>query len=163
MNDYRKKSRTVQERSKELKSLSGKAQDLSIELDNFESAEATELAWKRASERAKKEPGYSSMSEKVKYKMTEYYVYDGGELSKAVKETNRNNPKYQALKKEYKQTISAYKEKCKQTTNEIIGEYGDTKISGIGTDMNYRELVYYSLSKPNGMWMFNYKEDMGRE
>lgn len=164
MNDYLKKSKTVQERSKELNELSQKAKDLDQKLDAFQSEKATKLAWKRASEKAEKEiPEYSSMSERSKLKMAEYYVYDGGELNKAVKETNRNNPKYQALEKKYNQTISAYKDKCKQIANEIIGDYGNTKITGLGTDMNYRELVYYALSKPNMMWMFTHEEDMGRK
>ena len=164
MEDYYNRSKTVRERSKELGELATKAKDLSIELQDFSSEEAYKIAWKKAAERAKKEiPGYSSMSEREKSKLDEYYVYDGGELKKAVKETNKNNEAYKSLTKEYKQTISAYKEKCRNITDEIIGEYGDTKISGLGTDMKYRELVYYALSKPNTMWMFSYEEDMGRK
>ena len=164
MEDYQKSSKIVQERSKELINLAEKAKQLSLDLEDFQSEEAETLAWKRATERAKKEiPGYSTMSERDRYKMDEYYVYDGDELKKAIKELNKNNPEYLSLKKEYKQTISSYKEECKRITNEIIGDYGDNKISGLGTDMNYRELVYYALSKPNTMWMFTYEEDMGRK
>ena len=164
MEDYQKSSKIVQERSKELINLAEKAKQLSLDLEDFQSEEAETLAWKRATERAKKEiPGYSTMSERDRYKMDEYYVYDGDELKKAIKELNKNNPEYLSLKKEYNQTISSYKEECKRITNEIIGDYGDNKISGLGTDMNYRELVYYALSKPNTMWMFTYEEDMGRK
>ena len=164
MEDYQKSSKIVQERSKELINLAEKAKQLSLDLEDFQSEEAETLAWKRATERAKKEiPGYSTMSERDRYKMAEYYVYDGDELKKAIKELNKNNPEYLSLKKEYNQTISSYKEECKRITNEIIGDYGDNKISGLGTDMNYRELVYYALSKPNTMWMFTYEEDMGRK
>ena len=164
MEDYQKSSKIVQERSKELINLAEKAKQLSLDLEDFQSEEAETLAWKRATERAKKEiQGYSTMSERDRHKIDEYYVYDGDELKKAIKEVNQNNPEYVSLKKEYKQTISSYKEECKRITNEIIGDYGDNKISGLGTDMNYRELVYYALSKPNTMWMFTYEEDMGRK
>ena len=164
MEDYQKSSKIVQERSKELINLAEKAKQLSLDLEDFQSEEAETLAWKRATERAKKEiQGYSTMSERDRHKIDEYYVYDGDELKKAIKEVNKNNPEYVSLKKEYKQTISSYKEECKRITNEIIGDYGDNKISGLGTDMNYRELVYYALSKPNTMWMFTYEEDMGRK
>ena len=164
MEDYQKSSKIVQERSKELINLAEKAKQLSLDLEDFQSEEAETLAWKRATERAKKEiPEYSKMSERDRYKIDEYYVYDGDELKKAIKEVNKNNPEYVSLKKEYNQTISSYKEECKRITNEIIGDYGDNKISGLGTDMNYRELVYYALSKPNTMWMFTYEEDMGRK
>ena len=164
MEDYQKSSKIVQERSKELINLAEKAKQLSLDLEDFQSEEAETLAWKRATERAKKEiPEYSTMSERDRHKIDEYYVYDGDELKKAIKEVNKNNPEYVSLKKEYNQTISSYKEECKRITNEIIGDYGDNKISGLGTDMNYRELVYYALSKPNTMWMFTYEEDMGRK
>lgn len=28
--------------------------------------------------------------------------------------------------------------------------------------MNYRELVYYALNKPNTMWMFTTEDELGR-
>ena len=160
--DYYNSNKMIQERSKELSALADKARDLDLDLRYFESPGAEKLAWKRASERSKKEvPGYSEMSKRDKEKMDEYYYSE--EIDKAIKETNRKNPEYNALKKEYKQTISSYKENCKRITDEIIGNYGDTKISGLGTDMNYRELVSYALTQPNTMWMFSEEEKMGRK
>ena len=128
------------------------------------SSEETVASCLKTAERAKKEiQGYSTMSERDRHKIDEYYVYDGDELKKAIKEVNKNNPEYVSLKKEYKQTISSYKEECKRITNEIIGDYGDNKISGLGTDMNYRELVYYALSKGWGGGGGGGGEDMGRK
>lgn len=166
MEEYYKKSKVVQQRSKELASLAEKARNLSLKLDDYkESDKIYDEAEKRSESLAKKDPDYdkTGKNEKLNFNIMQYYLYEKDVLSKTADELLKNDKKYTELNKEYKNTIKAYKEKCSAITNDIVGDFGNEKIKGLGTDMNYRELTYYALSNPNTMWMFTWEEDMGRK
>lgn len=166
MLDYQKSSKVVQERSKELTSLANKAKDLYFKLEDYSDREEVQNeANRRAWELAEKDPNYdhTESDEKLNEQIFYYYLYDKNILNKTSSELNKKDPNFQKIEKDYKDTIKAYKQTCNKIADDIIGSYGKEKISGLGTDMTYKELVYYALSKPNLMYMFTYEEDMGRK
>lgn len=166
MLDYQKSSKVVQERSKELLPLASKAKNLYDKLENYsDRVEVRNEANKRALELAKKDPNYdhTEVNEKLNDSIVSYYLYDKNILNKTSSELNKKDSNFKQLQKSYKDTIKAYKQKCNKIADDIIGSYGNNKISGLGTDMTYKELVYYALSKPSVMYMFTYEEDMGRK
>ena len=163
MLDYSKKSKIIRERSKELSKLANKAKDLYYDLESYQDSKKTyNEAVKRATNLAKKDPSYG-LSEKHNSRLIESYMYDNKVLEKVTNDLNTKNLKYSDLKKEYNSAIKEYKNACSKITNEIVGEYGNKKINGLGTDMKYKDLVHYALSKPHLMAMFTYEEYMGRK
>ena len=164
MLDYQKKSKIVQERAKELKPLSDKANDLRFKLEDYEERDDVyDEALKKSTELAKKQPDYGKYGEKYDDDLIDFFMYDKDVLKKTANEMNKSDPTYNELRKEYKQTIRDYKSKCKEITDDIIGEYGDNKIRGLGTDMNYREMVHYALTKSSPILDFTYEEEYGRK
>ena len=163
MEDYRKKSSTVRERSKELSDLAEKAKDLFDKLDSFssDSKEVYDKASKKAWDIIKKDPIYDKGDEKYNQSWFDYLMYDKGLLKETADKVNKSNPEYKKIKSDYNDTIKKYKEKCNKIADEIIGEYGKEKVKGLGADMTYKNLVYYALSHPNTMYMFTYEDDMG--
>ncbi|MBO7453714.1 MAG: hypothetical protein J6U54_25560 [Clostridiales bacterium] len=169
--DYYNKSKTVQERSKELSDIAKKAKDLDIEIE-FEQEMKSDIrqkAYKLASDRAVKaarsqDKNFDSLSEKEKDRIIDSFLYNEDFLEKAEKEVGKNNTKVKELRKQRAAAIKEYKEQCSKIADEIIGEYGDKNVMGLSDDKNvtYKELVTYALTKPNTMWMFTQDEMLGR-
>ena len=163
--DYYNKSKTIQERSKELNDLEKKVKDIDSKIDDFDSPEIYDKAYKEAVKIAKQDPNYDTTgsNEKMNERIIDYYLYDKNIYGKTWASELKANKEYQSLRKQQKEAISEYKNKCRKIADDIIGDIGDKKINGLGTDMTYRELTYYALSKPHTMWMFTSDEDMGRK
>lgn len=170
MNDYSKKSKMIQERSKELTDLADKARDLDMEYDNY--VRDNDLVRNKANDiaynMAKKDPSWDKEDPYVEYKnndqLVEWYKYNEDCFDKAADQIFKNDSKFKQLKKSRDQSISDYKSKCKEITEQIVGEYGDTKVSGLADvkNLKYKEMVYYALSKPHTMWMFTTEDELGR-
>ncbi len=171
MKDYTKKSRTVREKAKELNELSDKLRKLNSKNDNYEfnNSKVRDLAYKKAIAAAKKDPSwnYFSDSEKDQDKLIDAYYYDtnGGTLKKAAKEIFKTDKEYIQLKKDIKQTNKELKNKARDLTEDIIGPYANNKVVGLSDDnMNYGELVYYSLiDQQPGLYDWTYEEKMGKK
>lgn len=162
--DYLKKSKVISERSKELKNLEVKVKNLDSQLDNLMYEKSYDDAVKDATaEIIKDHPDFMKDPEYDVQDFIDFCLYEEGYLNKHMDKVNKNNPEYKSLKKELKNAVKEYKDTCKNITEEIIGEYGNQKISGLGTDMTYKELVYYALNQPRTMYMFTYIEEMGRD
>lgn len=162
--DYAKKSKVIQERSKELTNLEEKAKDLDTKYDEYvyEDQKVRQKATEEALKVIRKSEWYD---EQFEDDAIEYYLYDENYLKKAADQLYKNDANYTKIKKERTKAISEYKNKCKQITEEIVGEFGDTKVSGLSdiSNLKYRELVYAALNKPHTMWMFTSQEKIGRE
>lgn len=162
--DYYSKSKVIQNRSKELAPLANKYKELVFKMEDYqENPKVEKEARKRALSMAKKDSEYGKYGEKHDNRLIDYYLYDKNVLKNTANEMLKNDQGYKNLKKEYDNTKKEYKEKCRKIADEIIGDIGDEKIKGLGTDMNYRELTYYALSKQHPMLDFTYEEDMGRK
>ena len=163
MKDYSKKSKVIQERSKELTDLADKARDLDSQYDDYiyENEKVREKATEMALKKAKKEPYYD---EKFEDDIINYFLYDEDYLEKAADQLFKNNAKYNQVKKDRNKAISNYKSKCKQITDQIVGEYGDKKVSGLADvkNLKYKEVVYHALTDPHTMWMFTSDDKIGR-
>ena len=163
MNDYTKKSKIVQERSKELTDLADKARDLDSEYSDYiyEDQKVRQKATEEALKVVRKSDWYD---EEFEDDAVEYYLYDEDYLEKAADQLYKNDSKYNKIKKDRNKAISDYKSKCKEITEQIVGEYGDTKVSGLADvkNLKYKEIVHYALSKPHTMWMFTTEDELGR-
>lgn len=163
-NTLYQKNKNIQTRSKELDSLEKEVKDLFDKKESFEeNDQIIDAAYKRATELARKDPSYSEFGKKYEEELIDWYMYDGNVFRDTAKEVLKDNKEYKEIKDQYNKKIKEYKQTCSEITNEIIGDMGNEKINGLGTDMNYRELVHYALSKPHLMWMLTYEEDMGRK
>lgn len=163
MKDYTEKSQVIKTRGQELTDLAKKVNDLHDKLLEFkEDDKVYDEAVKRATTLAKKNPEFDPKYDDLD-DLVEWYLYEGNVLSETAYDLNKNNPTFKKMDSEYDSLVNEYKTKCKTITNEIIGDYGNQKVSGLGTDMTYRELVNYALAKQNAMPMFTYEEYMGRK
>lgn len=162
--DYLKKSKVISERSNELKNLEVKIKNIDSQLDDLMYEKSFDEAVKEATaEIIKDHPDFMKNPEYDVQEFIDFCLYEEGYLNKHMDKVNQNNPEYKSLKNELKNAVNEYKDTCKNITNEIIGEYGNQKIAGLGTDMTYKELVYSALNQPRTMYMFNYIEEMGRD
>ena len=165
--DYKNASQTVQERAKELKSLSNRAWELSMKLEDYtDNSKVQAEAYSRALNLARKNPSFdqSDPNAELKYndRLVSYYLYDKNILDKTAKEMLSKDSKYTALRKEYSNTIKQYKQTCRRIADDIIGSYGNAKILGLGTNMTYKELVYAALTEHGHPPTFTWEDRIGR-
>ena len=169
--EYSKKSKIVEKASKELESLADKMADTELDVDvyteHLPQKTRTEIyteAYKRATKRAKEtDPEYENLGERYKAKVVEACLIDEDIVEKVEKEFLKNDSTYKELKKKASDARKEYKEALKKEVDEIVGEYGDTKLRGLYDDkMTYRELVSYAIADKNSTWSFTADEKMGR-
>ena len=168
MRDYSEKSSTVAARAKELNSLAKEYRNIDDELFEYEIAFEGEVN-KRAFEKAKKDPNWDVSDPhgmtKHNDRLFEWYKIEDNTEEEVFSEHAKKDKQLGDLLKRRSDALKAYKQKRKELADDIIGNYGDIKISGLGTDMNYRELVTYALTHnvdeltpPE-----TYEEEMGRK
>ena len=166
MLDYSKKSSTVAARAKELNSLAKEYRNIDDELFEYEIAFEGEVR-ERAFEKAKKDPNWDTSDPDAMTKFNDRLVewYEDDTEEEVFSEHAKKDKRLGDLLKRRSDALKAYKQKRKELADDIIGNYGEIKISGLGTDMNYRELVTYALTKnvdelkpPE-----TYEEEMGRK
>ena len=170
MKKYSKDNKVIKEAGEKLQPLADKIFDTEFEIDNYRENLPTAIrnkiaktALTEAIKEAKRiDPEYGHQGERYDNKLIEMLLTEGNFEDTAERNYLKNDPKYKKLRDEKLKARKEYKEALKNITNDIVGEYGDEKIHGLGTDMSYRDLVAYSISDQHLLWSFTSDEKMGR-
>ena len=169
--DYASKSKVVEKAAKDLEETAQKVFDTELDADMYREnlprevkSKIIKTATAEAIKEAKRiDPEYGHQGERYDNKVLEMLLAEGNFQDTAERNFLKNDPKYKELRANKLKAREEYKEALKTKVDEIVGEYGNEKMSGLTDDkMTYRELVSYAISNKHPLFSFTADEHKGR-